>query len=484
MGALAAAVSKTGENIVPKVAVMIKELIHRGDEYHGIATPNSVLLSKAIDEIRIDNLDSNVSLGHNLSCTLLRDHPQPIQCKDFSLIFEGRLFPFSGVSEYDEVKEKLKFNPNKNARHVIEELRGSYVFAIACPNRIISGRDTLGTNPLYYGTNETTCAIASERKALWTLGIKNAKSFPPGNLAVISTCGFSFTPIKKLTQPPIRSIKMENAAKHLQELLWKSTKERVADLKKVAVAFSGGLDSSVIAVLTKICGVNVHLISVGLEGQNEVEHAKAAAEALQLPLHAQTYNSEDVERVLPKVLWLIEEPNVMKASIAVPFFWAAATASKLGYNVLLAGQGSDELFGGYQRYLRKYAQHGSSVVQETMYNDTALSYERNFQRDNQICSFHKVELRLPFADFKVANFSLSLPVKLNIESTQDNLRKRVLRLVAQKLGMPLFIVNRVKKAIQYGTGVDRVIRKLARKKDLTPQKYIKKVFNEVYGAKE
>ena len=277
---------------------------------------------------------------------------------------------------------------------------------------------------------------------------------------------------------------METAAKHLQDLLLKSTKARVADLENIAVAFSGGLDSSVIAFLTKICGVNVQLISVGLEGQNEIEHAQAAAEAIRLPLHAQTYTFEDVERVLPKVLWLIEEPNVMKASIAVPFFWVAASASQLVYNVLLAGQGSDELFGGYQRYLRKYAPQDSAEVQETMYNDIALSYERNFQRDNQICSFHKVELRLPFADFEVAHFSLSLPVNLNIESAQDHLRKRVLRLVAQKLGMPPFIVNRVKKAIQYGTGVDRVIRKIAKKKNLTPQKYINKVFNEVYGGKE
>ena len=484
MGALAAAISKTGENIVPKVAVMIKELIHRGDDYHGIATPNSVLLSKSISELRIENLDSNVSLGHNLSRTLSRDHPQPIHCRDFSFIFEGRLFPPSGMPEYVEVKKKLQFNPKKNARYVIEELRGSYVFAIACPDKIISGRDPLGTNPLYYGTNETTCAIASECKALWTLGIKNVKPFPPGNIAVVSTHGFSFIPVKKLTRPSIRSIKMRNATNQLEKLLLKSTKERVVDLKEIAVAFSGGLDSSVIALLTKICGVKIHLISIGVEGYNEIDHAKAAAKALQLPLHSQTYTIEDVERVLPKVLWLVEEPNVMKASIALPFFWTAANASKLGYNVLLAGQGSDELFGGYQRYLQKYAEHGSAVVQEIMYNDTALSYERNFQRDNQICSFHKVELRLPFADFEVAHFSLSLPVHLKIESAQDHLRKRVLRLVAHKLGMPLFIVNKVKKAIQYGTGVDRVIREIARKKDLTPLKYIKKVFNEGYGGNE
>lgn len=481
MGAIAAAVSKTGENVVPKVAVMLKELTHRGFDYHGIATPNSVILAKSIEEMGIKKLDSSIALGHNLSRVFLRDRPQPFHSKGFSLVFEGRLFPSSGVSEVDEVMEKLKLNPQKNARHVIEELDGSYVFAIACPDSVIAGRDTLGTNPLYYGKNETACAVASERKALWALGIKNVKPFPPGNLAVINACGFSFTPVKPVTRPPIRSLKMEVAAKYLQDLLLQSTMERVADLEKVVVAFSGGLDSSVIAMLAKICGANIHLVSVGLEGQLEAQRAEAAAEALGLPLHFQTYTLDDVEGVLPKVLWLIEEPDVMKVGIAVPFYWVAAVASKLGYNILLAGQGSDELFGGYQRYLRKYVQHGIAAVQAIMYHDIALSYERNFQRDNQICSFHKVELRLPFVDREVTRFSLSLPVNLKIESAQDHLRKRVLRHVAQRLGMPSFIANRAKKAIQYATGVDRALRKLARKKGLTPQKYVKRIFREVYG---
>jgi len=481
LGALATAVSKKGENAVSEAVAMLKELTHRGIDAHGVATPNWVNIAKSLDELIIGKAHSDIAIGHNLSRISLMDRTQPILGEGFALVFEGRLFPPSKVSEVDEIIEVLKPSAQEKASKIIEKFDGSYVFAIAFPGKVIAGRDALGTNPLYYGESETTCAMASERKALWAIGIKSVRSFPPGNLAVITRSGFLFKPIKPVTQPSLRRIKMESAAERLRGLLLKSTKARVTDLERVAVAFSGGLDSSVIAVLAKACGVRVHLVSVGLENQPEIRFVEDAAEALGLPLHLATYNLKDVEKILPKVLWLIEEPDSMKVSVAIPFYWVAETASKLGYKVLLAGQGGDELFGGYQRYLREYAQNGAEAVQYAMYRDVASSYEVNFQRDNQVCAFHKVELRLPFADREVVDFSLSLPVDLKIDSA-TGLRKVVLRTVAEMLGMPPFIVNRPKKAIQYATGVDGALRRLARGKGLTLREYIEKVFNEVYSG--
>jgi len=480
LGAIAAVVNKRGENAVPSVVIMLRELMHRGVDAHGVATPSLTTTAKLIEDMKIENLTSPVALGHNLSRIFSRDRPQPTLGDDFALVFEGHLFPLSGASEVDEIFEKLNLEPQRNAGSIIKEPEGSYSFAIACPEKVIAGRDVFGTNSLYYGENETACAIASERKALWALGIEDVKSFPPGNLAVISTNGFAFQPIKTVTQPPLKSINMDTAAKHLQNLLLESTRKRVSDLKKVAVAFSGGLDSSIIAALAKICGIDVHLISVGLKDQAEVEYTEATAERLDLPLHLETFTVDDVEQVLPKVLWLIEESNAVKVSIAIPFYWTAEFASKLRCRVLLAGQGSDELFGGYHRYLGTYTQFGITAVQNAMYHDVASSYEKNFQRDTQVCSFHKVELRLPFVDREVVQFALGLPVSLKIKSTEDHLRKRVLRRVAQNLELPQFIVNKPKKAIQYTTGVNKTLKRLARKGSLTLRDYVKGVFRTVY----
>ena len=480
MGGMAAAVNKRGENSVPSVVAMLRQLAHRGSDVYGVATPVSGTVAHSIDELQVESMSSSFGVGQNLLRADWRDRPQPVLGEGYAFVFEGRLFPSPTKCDVEEAMGKFKSNLWKDSAKIIEELNGSYAFAVASPDRLIVGRDTVGTNPLYYGENVRLFAVASERKALWNLGVEEAKSFPPGNLASINKQDITFQPVKTIIQPPQESISMEEAAERLQTLVLESTKQRVADIERIAVAFSGGLDSTLIAMLAKMCDANVHLISVGLENQLEREHAKNTAAALELPLSVQTCTLNDVEKALPKVLWLVEEPNPLKASIAIPFFWTAETASKLGCRILLAGQGADELFGGYRRYLSKYAHLNAEALEKEMYSDVALSYKTNFQRDNPVCAFHGVELRLPFADYKVVRFALSLPTELKIESADDNLRKRVLRLVAQNLGLPSFIVNRKKKAIQYTTGVDRALRQLARREGLTLNEYIRQVFRKVY----
>jgi len=485
MGALVAAVNKKKENVVSTVVSMLRELTHRGNDSHGIATPDSVITASSIEELNIKDPVSSIALGHNLSRILPWDQPQPVQGNGFTVVFEGRLFPSPNLPDLPEVKEivgKLASNPLRNAGSILESCEGSYVFAVADFNKIIAGRDVFGETPLYYGENDTVCAVASERKALWKMGLEDVRSFPPGQLAVMDSQGFSFHPIKELRMPPKETVDMETAARALQLLLLESTRKRVSDLEAVAVAFSGGVDSSVVAVLAENVGLDVQLVSVGFEGQREVMFAEEAAEALGLPLHLQTYTVNELEETLAEALWLIEEPHSVNACIAVPFYWLAETASKLGYPVLLAGQGADELFGGYQRYLTEYSRSGAEAVEQKMFHDIENAYRANFQRDNQVCSFHGVELRLPFIDRNVVDFALRLPLRLKLNSVEDRLRKRVLRRVARNLDIPSFMADKPKKAVQYTTGVTKALQHLAKDEGLTLREYVKKAFSRVYPS--
>jgi asparagine synthase (glutamine-hydrolysing) len=485
MGALVAAVNKKKENAVPTVVSMLRELTHRGNDGHGIATPASATTAATIEELETNDYMSTVTLGHNLSRILPWDKPQPVQGNSFTVVFEGRMFPSPNLHDLPEVKkfvEMLGSNPLRTAGSMLEKLGGSYVFGIAESNRIIAGRDVFGATPLYIGENETVCAVASERKALWKLGLENVRSFPPGQLAIINENGFSFHKVKELRAPPKEKLDMETAARALQLLLLESTRKHVSDLEAVAVAFSGGVDSSVVAALAETVGLDIKLVSVGLEGQADVMFAEEAAEALDLPLYLQTYSVSELEETLAKVLWLIEEPHVVNACIAVPFYWLAETASKLGYPVLLAGQGADELFGGYQRYLTEYERSGAEAVEQKLFHDVENAYKANFQRDNQVCSYHGVELRLPFIDRDVVDFSLRLPLRLKINSVEDRLRKRILRRVARNLEIPSFMADKPKKAVQYTTGVTKALQRLAKDESLTLRKYVEKAFSKVYPS--
>jgi len=247
-------------------------------------------------------------------------------------------------------------------------------------------------------------------------------------------------------------------------------------LKDVAVAFSGGLDSSIIAALAKKCQANVCLFHVSLENHHETVEAKKAAEALNLPIQTILYKESDVETVLPKVVGLVEENDPVKSSIGIAMYWVAQKAAEAGFRVLLAGQGADELFGGYKRYVDQYVSHGAEEVRKTLYEDVGRLHETNIERDVKICNFHDIQLRLPFATYQIANFAVKLPTELKIERKQDSLRKLVLRRVAENLNLPPSISKKPKKAVQYSTGINNALQQMAKSQKITLKEYIDRIF--------
>lgn len=186
---------------------------------------------------------------------------------------------------------------------------------------------------------------------------------------------------------------------------------------------------------------------------------------------------------MPQVIALIEEPDPIKASIGLPFYWTAEKAAEAGFRVLLAGQGADELFGGYQRYVNEYCKEGSGKVRKTMFNDVVNIHQSNLERDLKITSFHDVELRLPFASFELAKFAISLPMECKMEQKPDTLRKLVLRKAALNAGMPTSVVDKPKKAMQYSTGINDAIKRIAKKHNKTVNEYINELFQASLSIK-
>jgi asparagine synthase (glutamine-hydrolysing) len=398
--------------------------------------------------------------------------------EDATVLFEGTIYPSTpNASGAEIMAEKLQQADHFEASETfLREVEGDFAFIIAEPKRIIAGRDPVGVQPLYYGENKTVAALASNRRVLWKLGIEEAWSFPPGHVALVSRDGFKFKPVKTLAYSEPKQVTMQEAAETLQELLEQAVRTRVSDVRDVAVAFSGGLDSSVVAFLAKKCQVSVHLVHVSLEDQPETEEARKAADALGLPLRVYLFGEEDVERVVPKVVELIEEADPVKASIGVPFYWAAEKTAAAGFKVMLAGQGADELFGGYQRYVNEYLLHGEEAVRKAMFSDVVAIHESNLERDMKICGFHGVELRVPFGSYQIAEFAMSLPVELKIEKRADTLRKLVLRKAAENMGLPTSVKEKTKKAVQYSTGINNALKKIAKKQKTTLSEYIEKLF--------
>ncbi|MEM3608837.1 MAG: asparagine synthetase B [Candidatus Bathyarchaeia archaeon] len=481
MGELVAVLDKKGQEAAERAMSMLEVLAPKNPNAYGIATSSTTRIELTFDALQKANIEkAHVALGYVFSQILPTDEPQPTKFKEATMVFEGRIYPpMINVSDVEVAANRLFLNSEKAVEAFIRNVDGDFAFAIAKPKRIIAGRDPMGVQPLYYGENANFAALTSARKALWKIGIKQVRSFPPGHLALVDEKGFKFKPAKVLSYSKPAQMAMASAVKELEALLKCSVKARVHGLKEVAVAFSGGIDSSLIAFLAKEFSVDVQLIHVSLENRLETKHAQMAAEKLKLPLHVYLFNEDDVEAALPKVVWLIEEADAAKLSIGTPFYWAAEKTAEMGLKVLLTGQGADELFGGYKRYVNYYLLQNGEVVHRKMFADILRLHEKNIERDVKICKFHGVELRLPFATYEIAKFAARLPTELKIERRQDALRKVILRNVAKNLGFPSGMVEYPKRAIQYATGVDKAIKKLSRKKGMRVKEYLNDVFQKV-----
>ncbi|MEM3443099.1 MAG: asparagine synthase-related protein, partial [Candidatus Bathyarchaeia archaeon] len=87
--------------------------------------------------------------------------------------------------------------------------------------------------------------------------------------------------------------------------------------------------------------------------------------------------------------------------------------------------------------------------------------------------------RLPFATYSIAKLAIALPIELKIKLMDAEMRKIVLRRLGEKIGLPPFIVNRQKRAIQYATGVNKTLKKLAKNEGLPQRDYIERMFQTI-----
>jgi len=477
-----ALLDKHQDNVVCRVL----DLLHSFDEgqvsHFSVVSAKKSFHEKPLGIVNRQGLEASTVLGCISSRPIASSGLDFLQLDDAAALLEGRIYKPVPKTALTEQLAKEPEHCEAALQTIIEQADGDYAFWMLKEGWLSVCRDPVGMQPLYYGETADIAALATNRTALWKLGIENPTSFPPGSLGFADKDGFKFKPVRTLTYAPAKQINLIDAADALEPLLVESVKRRVADQKEVAVAFSGGIDSSVVAFIAKKCGVKVQLLHVSLENQPETEEAIEAAEALDLPMQIHLFKESDVEAALPKVVELIEEADPVKASIGVSFYWAAQKAAEGKFKVMLAGQGADELFGGYQRYVVECLRDGAEKARRTMFDDVVNIHISNLERDLKVTGSFDVELRCPFASFEVAEYAMGLPVGCKIEEKSDTARKLVLRQVARNMGVPTVISDKPKKAVQYSTGISDAVKRITKKGDMTVGEYVGELFERTKSS--
>jgi len=356
---------------------------------------------------------------------------------------------------------------------------GGFAGLVGQRDRLFAFRDINGLKPLYLAHSPRLTAFASERKALWRVGFKRPEPVTPGSTIGLTRDGIAKRRIVQFSRPRERKVSFKQASDTVLRLLSTSIRRITRRAGKVCVAFSGGLDSALTAALATEAGVEIEAVSVGLAGSPEILTVEKFADQLGLPIRVETFQADSIEEYVRRVLWLIEEPNMMKLSVAIPLHWAAMVAARHGYDTILCGQGSDELYGGYSKYANTLGLRGREALRNQLYTSVIESSTVNYERDDQATSLFPVELRTPFADPDLIEFSLTIPSEFKVRDGTDVTRKWVLREVARKAEVPEDIVWRRKKAIQHGTGVEKAILKLAKRSGLKPEEYLHTTFRQV-----
>ena len=488
-------------NISDDLLKMLKSIKHRGPDGSGIFVDGKTVHNNLSD---LKAPPGTFGMGHNLLSIVGTEASQPIVKNNLVLVANAEIYNFRQIKncltdDYNTdsdcevilslVKKFYKGSLLNAVKMSLNYLDGDYAFAIYDGKDYVVVRDELGIKPLYYGKDNIKgiYAYASERKALWTIGLKHVKTLPPdhllhngiplpienrqnNNLKLSETCSdinphnqqlysrLNYDQNDDTDKNLIKSTTKDKLElkKEIKELLIGSVEKRIKGLSRVGIIFSGGVDSTLIAKISQDLGMDTTLYTAGHETSSDINFAKRTADHMHLPLKVKNLDVHDVKTYTELVLNAIEEFNIMKLGVGMPSYVASEMAHSDGVKVVMSGQGADEIFAGYHRYIQSYLDNGESL-QSDLVSDVKNLYHVNLQRDDAVTMANSVELRVPYLDPELVDMVLKVPVKYKLDEGKENLRKCILREIASDIGVPSEIVRRPKKAAQYGSGIHKIL---------------------------
>jgi len=254
----------------------------------------------------------------------------------------------------------------------------------------------------------------------------------------------------------------EELYKEVRDGLFLAVRKNIDKEKRVGILFSGGIDSVVIAQIARQFA-DVTCYTAGLEGSQDIDYARKIAEELKLEHRVRLIKGEEVIGYVRKVIAAIGEANIMKVGVGIPIFAACEIAKE---KRLLAGFGGEELFVGYA----KFKQFDSwEDLQKKLWDGLYSIGWKDKYRDCLIANKLGKDLRTPLLDFDLIKIVMRVHPRFKINDEQD---KVLLRKIGKEIELPEIAYNRPKKATQYGSGIDKAIRKLAKRDGKRVEDYL------------
>ena len=387
-----------------QVLKMAKKIRHRGPDWSGIYSGSKAIL--AHERLSIVGIDSG---------------KQPLYSKDQKLVLavNGEIYNHKEIrNKYPEYEfqtnsdcEVILALYKDKGENLFEDLNGIFAFALYDIENdlILIGRDHMGIIPLYTGyDNYGQFYVASELKALEGT-CPNIQEFLPGHY-IFSKESSQAKQWYQRDWMKYENVKdNESNSKELRSALENAVHRQLMSDVPYGVLLSGGLDSSIISAIAKQYAARrieddnkteawwpqLHSFAVGLKDSPDLVAARKVADYIGTIHHEIHFTIEEALDALSDVIYHIETYDVTTIRASTPMYLLARYIKSMGVKMVLSGEGSDELFGGYL-YFHK-APDAKALHEETVRKLDRL-HLYDCLRANKSLAAWGVEGRVPFLD--------------------------------------------------------------------------------------
>lgn len=246
---------------------------------------------------------------------------------------------------------------------------------------------------------------------------------------------------------------------------------------EVAILFSGGLDSATIATVAKKFTTPL-LVTAGVPGSADLESARKIGAELGLPHKEVILSEEEIIQVYKKC-YKIKKGDLLKVELVVPVFSCAREAARSGKWMMLSGSGAEELFIGYDRYFRPGMK--GARLQKLLEKEIRELPKGDCGSQELVAKNFGMRTSWPFLYPPFVQEVLKVPLSERLGTREH--KKPLLRLIAEELGVPQGAIERKKKAMQYGSGVHKILLRNIRaiEEELRMREELKERKREAFG---
>jgi len=366
---------------------------------------------------------------------------QPFVSNDIAVMCNGEIYNHLELETKYELKCESRsdcevilrlYEKLRNFAEVVKLLDGVYAITLVDKNHCWFTRDRIGVRPLFSGfTRDGYLAVASLAKTLLPF-CKNVRPVLPGfiyyyNKLLFPNMKWVYKKILYLNNwtPSISMLTYDETCIRLRSLLTNSVQKRLMADRPLACLLSGGLDSSLItAILCKLIGPqNVRTYSIGMKGSIDLAYANKVSQYLGTQHTEILFSPQEGLEAIERVIYDTETYDVTTIRASVPMWLLSRwISSNTPDTVIFSGEGSDELFCGYL-----YFHNAPSTTDASEESKRLLQqlYIYDVLRADRAVSSHGLELRVPFLDKSILEFSLTLPDMF--KAPIDKWEKKLLR---------------------------------------------------------